>query len=155
VKHAAVLGIFLLTLCSCMSTEAEEAWVSSAQAASESAQRASSATELETATRDLSHALNARVPSGIDALHRRIVRQDLAYQLASIAQRRGRLDDALRAADRGLREGTADDIFSANLYIARGHAHEALNHPREAASDYYRALIINEVLLRHAMGDHE
>ena len=55
---------------------------------------------------------------------------------------------ALADAERGLGYGTAPNLFMANLLVARGAAHEALNDPRAAADDYHRALMMNDALLR-------
>ena len=87
--------------------------------------------------------LNLIMP-GEDA---RVVRQDLAYRLASIALEDERAEDARSYADRGLALGAATDVFTANLYVVRGQARETLGDAVGAAGDYHEALIVNEALL--------
>jgi tetratricopeptide (TPR) repeat protein len=82
----------------------------------------------------------------------RVVRQDLYFRVASLELSAGRPNAALQAAEQGLQLGSAPDVFTANLWIAKGKAHEKLGADREAASDFYQALEINDRLLRKTMG---
>ena len=81
------------------------------------------------------------------AEQRRVVIMDLCFRLAEVELLLGDSDQALAATDRGIAAGAAADVFSANLYVARGRAFEALGRNDDAARTYHRALEINERLL--------
>ena len=83
---------------------------------------------------------------GAEPEERRMLRQDAYYQLARLATGQNDAATAKSHADAGLALG-GSDVFVANLWVARGQAHEALGEAAEAASDYHRALLINERLL--------
>ena len=83
---------------------------------------------------------------------RRLVLEDCYFRLARLALAGRDPAQALSDAERGLAYQTAPSLFAANLLVARGAAHEALNEPRAAAEDYHRALLMNEALLREAVG---
>lgn len=83
----------------------------------------------------------------------RVVRQDLYYRKAEILLMRSDPAQALAAVDKGLSLGKEDDLFTANLFIARGRAHEALEDKQQAARDFHEALKINEVLLSEALDE--
>lgn len=96
------------------------------------------------------------VPEDVNEDDARVVRHDMYYRLSEHALN---ADDAERAhewATRGLDEGTSQDVFTANLYVVRGAAREALGRDIDAASDYHEALLINDALLQQLLeGDHE
>ena len=83
---------------------------------------------------------------------RRLVLEDCYFRLARLALAGRDPAQALSDAETGLSYQTAPSLFAANLLVARGAAHEALNQPRAAAEDYHRALLMNEALLREAVG---
>jgi hypothetical protein len=83
---------------------------------------------------------------------RRLVLEDCYFRLARLALAGREPAQALSDAETGLGYQTAPSLFAANLLVARGAAHEALNEPRAAAEDYHRALLMNEALLRGAVG---
>src|SRR6185295_1768755 len=79
----------------------------------------------------------------------RMVLQDAYFRLARLALAGHQPVAAAAHARRGLALGGGyDDLFVANLLVARGAAHEALGETREALADYDRALRINEILLQ-------
>jgi len=98
----------------------------------------------------LQAALEQRVPSEIAAEHLHALQQDLWFRLSRIT-----LDDdpeqALLQAERGLALGRHEDLFSANLLVARGRALQALGRDTEAASSYHEALALDERLLQAAL----
>ena len=83
---------------------------------------------------------------------RRLVLEDCYFRLARLSLAGRDPAQALSDAETGLAYQTAPSLFAANLLVARGAAHEALNDPRAAAEDYHRALLMNEALLRGAVG---
>lgn len=132
-----------LTVGGC-SDDGASAWLAEARAAHALADAARQPRVAEVA---LAEAFARAVPSGVTAEDARVVRQDLAYRAASIALADERPEDAHRHADRGLALGAATDVFTANLYVVRGQAREALGDTIGAASDYHEALLVNERLL--------
>lgn len=125
-----------------------------AEPASAAAESATSDDAMAAAVSEINEVLAAEVPAHISASDRRVVRQDLAFQLARLQQRQGHSREAVAAADLGLAEGSASDLFVANLYIVRAEAEESLGDAHAAAEDYYRALRINESLMHQLLGDH-
>jgi hypothetical protein len=119
-------------------------WLAQVRAAHASAD---ATREVAVAERALREAFEREVPTGVAPEDARVVRQDLAYRLASIALEDDRAEDARGYADRGLALGAATDVFTANLYVVRGQAREALGDAVGAAGDYHEALIVNEALL--------
>jgi hypothetical protein len=85
----------------------------------------------------------------------RALLQDVYFQLARLALDDGQAAVAVQEASAGLSLGGGlgedEDLFTANLLIARGAAHEALGASAAAVDDYSRAQIINQVLLRKAL----
>lgn len=124
--------------------DASATWLAEVRAAHVSAD---SAREPAVAERTLREAFERAVPSNVATEDARVVRQDLAYRMASIALADERAQDARLHADRGLALGAATDVFTANLYVVRGQAREALGDAIGAAGDYHEALIVNEALL--------
>jgi len=79
---------------------------------------------------------------------RRTVLQDTYFRLARLSLARGDAQQALRRADEGLALGRRDDLFVANLHVARGAALESLDQADAASEAFASALRINEKLLR-------
>ncbi len=129
-------------------------WIVHMRDAHGRADAAMSATDPDNARQALQRALAVAVPTGVHAEHRRVVAQDLLFRLAQIALLRGMPDEARDAAERGLAMGAHDDIFTANLMMARGQALEAQKREPEAAASYHEALLINEKLLAKVLGRH-
>lgn len=80
----------------------------------------------------------------------RILLQDTSYRLARLAVEDQEPSEAVRIASDGLALGS-DDLYVANLLVARGAALEALRDDDAALADYGRALAINERLLRETL----
>ena len=95
--------------------------------------------------------LDRPVPQGIHRDDARVLRHDAAYRLSRLALGRGEPEAAERIATAALEEGRAEDVFTANLLVARGQALEALGRPVRATLDYHDALLINEALLEAAL----
>jgi tetratricopeptide (TPR) repeat protein len=86
----------------------------------------------------------------------RILLQDTHYRLARLALDEEQPDEAVRIASAGLALGgdlalRDDDLYVANLLVARGVALESLGDLDAALADYARALAINERLLRETL----
>jgi hypothetical protein len=88
---------------------------------------------------------------GVAAADRRAVRMDAYSRLAELELRAGHAAAAATWADAGLALGPGRDVFTANLYLARGRALEARGVDREAAASYHRALVVSESLLGAAL----
>lgn len=92
-------------------------------------------------------------PESIAPADARIVVQDACFRLAHLSLGEGDATKAETWADRGLSEGRQDDLFTANLLVARGAAREALENAAGAAEDYVDALRINAHLLELALAE--
>lgn len=146
----ALLGLLAL-LCGCEG-EAPRAWVAAARADSAAAEAAAAAGDDEAALRRLGALLAREVPAGVAEEDARVVRQDACDRVARIHLARGDAERAMRFVRRGLELGEGEDVFTANLIITRGRAHEASGRDRDAAEDYARAIAIQEALLERALG---
>lgn len=151
-KRVVVMAVMALACVACSGVDDGASWLAQVTDASARADllsarpggRASAMHELEAA-------LALPVPDEVAAADRRAVRQDLWFRVSRLAL--GGRDDrrALASAEQGLAEGEADDVFFANLLVARGRAREALGRDHEASDDYYRALVLNEKLMNAAL----
>lgn len=137
----AALALLLLVGCG-----AAPGWVDAAGAAHRRADAALAREDLPAARAALEGFLDLPAPARVAAEDQRVVRQDILYRLAELGVAQDPAG-ALRWADQGLALGEREDLFSANLWIARGHAHQKLGDDRAAAEDYHRALRINEAML--------
>jgi tetratricopeptide (TPR) repeat protein len=77
----------------------------------------------------------------------RALLQDARFRLARLALEAKDVGAAVRQAEAGLALGESDDLFTANLLVARGAAREARGETQAALEDYQRALRINHRLL--------
>jgi tetratricopeptide (TPR) repeat protein len=127
-------------------------WLAQVKHAHERADGAIAAGELANASATLERALEQPTPAALRADDLRVVHQDLLFRLSELAQRRNEPQRALLLAERGLALGRHEDLFSANLLVARGRALALLARDTEAASSYQEALAIDERLLRVALG---
>lgn len=84
---------------------------------------------------------------------KRIVLMDVYFRLAEMALAARNAPAALLWSSRGLALGAANDVFSANLLIAKGHAAAALGDDGLAGESFHKALVINEALLAVALGE--
>jgi len=122
-------------------------WVEQVRSAHAHADAALASDDREAARSALRAAVDATVPEEIRPGHRRAVQQDLWFRLAELALSKQQHEQALQDVERGLALGHAPDVFTANLWIARGETLQALGRDTEAASSYYEALTINQRLL--------
>lgn len=150
---AIVVAIVVGLSSGCPYTDDGVVWVDETREASQRADVLLQRGDRAGARRELRAIVEMEKPESIATADRRIVVQDATFRLAELDLADGRAQDAIRWADRGLATGRAEDVFTANLLVVRGRAREALGNDREAADDFYRALRINEVLLRRALGD--
>lgn len=81
------------------------------------------------------------------------VLMDAYFRLAEMALAARNAPAALLWSSRGLALGAANDLFTANLYIAKGHAALALGDDTMAGESFHKALAINEALLSIALGE--
>jgi tetratricopeptide (TPR) repeat protein len=126
-------------------------WVESVRSAHAAADADLQAGKLDKALVELQAAALAPAPVQIHPKHLRVVRQDLWFRVAQLELRAKRPELAFAYANQGLTFGRENDVFTANLLIARGEALEATGHDTEAAASYYDALQINAALLRTAL----
>ena len=101
----------------------------------------------------LAGVVDALAPRGDADDDRRRVLQDTYYRLAGLDLRAHDASGALLQAERGLTLGGGQDLFVANLLVARGAAHEARGEAPAAAADFHAALLINEQLLADSLHD--
>jgi tetratricopeptide (TPR) repeat protein len=121
-------------------------WVEAARTANERADAALLRGDAVSALSALDAFADAAVPNTVARPDRRRVLQDVFYRLSELET----LVDARRAvayADRGLTLGEHEDVFTANLWVAKGDALEQLGDDSGAARAFARALRINEILL--------
>jgi hypothetical protein len=90
----------------------------------------------------------AILAGGVAPETRRVLLQDTHFRLARLELDARAPRAAAQQAAQGLALGGGEDLFVANLLVARGTAHEALGETKAALDDYDRALRINEALLR-------
>lgn len=134
---------------------AAAAWVGAARGAHAAADAALERGDHDAARTALRAAWDRPAPPAVSTEDVRVVKQDLAYRLAEVELGAGEPARALAWTDRGLEQGRARDLFTANLLVARGRAQEALGNETEAAGSYFEALEINDDLLRRTLGEGE
>lgn len=148
-----VLQLFgLAALASCGETPAAK-WIQDVQTAHEAVDQAEKTGELGAGRKQLDAALALEVPRDVnnkDAAH---LRQDLWQRLAQLELRAQQPQDALVAAEAGLREAQGIDVLTANLWVSKGSALKALDRDEEAVRSFVKALDINEALLQEALDD--
>jgi predicted negative regulator of RcsB-dependent stress response len=127
------------------------AWIESASAANQTADRALESGDRARARTVLEDVLRAAPPRTVRPDDRRIVLQDVRYRLASIDLEDHEPESALEHSEAGLALGRAEDVFTANLHVTRGRALEAIGREVEAADAYFEALEINDALLRQML----
>jgi hypothetical protein len=143
--------VFSVGLGACAREEKASVWLSDALRAQSSADEAQQRGDIVAARKALSEAVAAKVPDSVAQRDGRIVRQDLYYRLALMELQNDAPEHALSWADNGLSLGQARDVFTINLYIARGRAREALGEDVLAGRDYHEALKLSEALLDESL----
>ncbi len=120
------------------------------RAAHELADGARSASEREQAETALRSALQALPSSGAVIAW---LQQDGAYRLGELLLQRGAVDQALVDVQRGLSFNDTPTLARANLLELLGRLHERRGEKAEAIRAYEQAMIINQVLLKQALGE--
>jgi len=127
-------------------------WIAEAEQRHARADQQLQAGDVPAARAALVGIVDGHVPTDIPPGDRRGVLQDTYFRLAELDLKAGDAHAALTDAERGLALGRADDdLFVANLLVARGAAHEALHDGGAAAADYHAALVINDKLLAETL----
>lgn len=132
----------------------DNAWIGEVRAAQQNAEQAAAQNNYREAIQRLRPVADGELSQAARADDARAIRQDAFYQLARWSMANDDAAGALVFADAGLALG-GGDVFRANLWVARGQAHEALGQATQAASDYHEALLINETLLDTVLGAEE
>ena len=155
-QGAAIVTMAWALLCaSCSHDRTPLYWLDEVSRANEMADQAIAEGQLDTARNALRNIVDRSIPSGIAPEDGRVVIQDLCYRLGEIELMDSQPSRAIEWVERGLALGAANDVFTANLFVVRGRAHEALDDDQSAISDYYRALEITETLLRQSLPEQE
>ena len=142
-----------LALCSALGLGcSDNAWVGEVRSAQESAEQAATQGNYREAIQRLRPLADGELTERARGEDARALRQDAFYQLARWSMSNEDAAGALVFADAGLALG-GRDVFVANLWVARGQAHEALGQATRAAADYHEALLINETLLDAVLGE--
>jgi len=144
-----------LTAASCAHPAESGRWVGEIQEANRMADRAIGDGKLVAARSVLKEALEKPAPPEMDDHDAKAIKQDICFRLAMLEIEARRPQAALDWTDRGLQLGTSEDLFTANLLVARGSALETLGRDSRAAGEYHRALKINEKLLGAALGQED
>jgi len=139
-------------LASCARSSSEE-WVGEAEQAHAVADRAQTPEQRQQAGEALERVLESARSRGLKTEAALAVQQDVYYRLAELALADGKADVALRWTREGLALGEQASVFSANLWISQGRAHEALGDKAAASEAYFEALKVNEVLFERSLGD--
>lgn len=143
--------IFMLLVAAQLASCARRAdtgrWVDDAQRASREADRAVSKGNLAAAREILKDLAEKSVPAGLARQDGLVVRKDACFRLAMLELQAGRPENALGWSERGLGLDRRNDLFTANLLVAKGSALEALGKDAQAAGSYQRAMHINQKLL--------
>jgi tetratricopeptide (TPR) repeat protein len=151
VRRACAILCLGALLSACAREAAPVAWLERVRTASDTAEASLRVGDRAAARGKLLSLLESPPPAGLDEDDARSIRQDVCFRLAAIELADGKPAAALAFAERGLSFGRAEDLFGANLHIARGRALEALGADAEAAAAYHEALKINEKLLEQAL----
>jgi len=126
-------------------------WIAEAERRHALADQQLQAGDVPAARAALAGIVDGEVPPGIPSGDRRGILQDSYFRLAELDLKAGDANAASTDADRGLALGRADDLFVANLLVARGAAREAMHDGAGAAADYHAALVINDKLLAETL----
>jgi tetratricopeptide (TPR) repeat protein len=146
--HRCITVALLLALfaSACSRRDGSSRWISQAREANLEADRAIRRGDGESARMTLVASLDRPVPETVNPQDSRMVKQDMCFRLSLVEMEDKQPEKALEWARRGLALGRQQDLFTANLYVAMGSAHEALGQEARAAEAYHLALKINETL---------
>jgi hypothetical protein len=127
------------------------AWAGQVREASARADAARARGDRVLARGELITVARAAAPQGVVPEDARAVRMDAYFRLATLELEDANPGAAQKWAERGLELGAGRDVFTANLYLARAQALEALGVDLEAQASYHRALVVTEALLGTAL----
>ena len=150
------LALALACMCGCAQrSEPPSDWARSVAQKHAEADAMLALGERAAAQRELESILEGPPPSdaGLGPYAVRILLQDTHYRLARLALETDQPREAVRIASAGLALGAPDDLYAANLLVARAAALESLRESDAALADYGRALSINERLLRETLSE--
>ncbi len=148
-RRFAIIAVVVACLATCGS-DAPAVYVSAARAAHFAADEAIERGDEAGAREVLEQFFAQPPPASMAKDDARIVRQDACFRLARLSLASD-ANDALQWAERGLNQGEGNDVFTANLFVVRGQAKEALGREIDAAADYHEALKINDILLERTL----
>jgi tetratricopeptide (TPR) repeat protein len=143
--------LLLLLAPACSLRDGSSQWIRQAQDANLEADRAIRRGDGESARKALVASLDQPVPPTVNPQDIRMVKQDMCFRLSLVEMEDKKPEKALEWARHGLSLGQEQDLFTANLYVAMGNAHEALGREAQAAEAYHLALKINETLLNQTL----
>jgi tetratricopeptide (TPR) repeat protein len=155
--HRCLTVALLLALLTpgCSRLDGSNRWISQAREANLEADRAIRRGDTQSARTALVASLQQPVPDTVNPTDSRMVKQDMYFRLSLVEMEAKRPEKALQWARHGLSLGQEQDLFTANLYVAMGSAHEALGQEAQAAEAYHLALKINETLLNQTLENEE
>jgi hypothetical protein len=139
----------------CSRLDGSSRWIRQAQDANLEADRAIRRGDGESARKALAASLDRPVPDTVNPRDSRMVKQDMCFRLSLVEMEDKNPEKALEWARHGLSLGQEQDLFTANLFVAMGSAHEALGQEAQAAEAYHLALKINETLLNRTLENEE
>lgn len=145
------LALLACLLIGCSSDAEPSRWVERAAEAHQQADEALTRDDHAAASAALTPIAEGVAPEGVSAADGRVIQQDACFRLALIQLKAREAEAAVKWAQVGLDLGAGQDLYTANLLIARGRAHEALGDDPQAARDYHAALLINEALMNEAL----
>ncbi|MBI3071090.1 MAG: hypothetical protein HYY84_03080 [Deltaproteobacteria bacterium] len=151
---AAVLGTLVAFSCASGPRSREAAaWLRDAVRAHRAADEALARRDREAAYATLVGLVGTAERFATERGDKRAVLMDAYFRLAEMALAAKNAPAALLWSSRGLKLGAANDVFSANLLIAKGHAAVALGDDALASESFHRALVINDALLAVALAE--
>jgi len=150
-----ILLLLALLAPACSRRDGSSRWISQAREANLEADRAIRRGDGESARKALVASLEQPVPDTVNPRDSRMVKQDMCFRLSLVEMEAKQPEKALEWAKKGLSLGRQQDLFTANLYVAMGGAHEALGLEVQAAEAYHQALKINETLLNQTLENEE
>jgi len=147
--------VLVLSTSACSLKDGSSQWISQARDANLEADRAIRRGDTQSARTALVASLEQPVPDTVNPEDSRMVKQDMCFRLSLVEMEAKHPEKALLWAREGLSLGQQQDLFTANLYVAMGSAHEALGQEAQAAEAYHLALVINETLLNQTLENEE
>jgi len=154
-RRCLTIMLLLALAPACSLKDGSSQWIRQAQDANLEADRAIRRGDGESARKALVASLDRPAPETVNPEDSRMVKQDMCFRLSLVEMEAENPEKALEWARHGLSLGQQQDLFTANLYVAMGSAHEALGQEAQAAEAYHLALVINETLLNQTLENEE